>query len=52
VRAVVRLPYDARIATGSAITFRDLQPATRAAARELAAVVVTGIGSESATGAA
>jgi MinD-like ATPase involved in chromosome partitioning or flagellar assembly len=52
VRAVVRLPYDARIATGSAITFRDLQPATRAAARELAAVVVAGIGSVRAAGAA
>jgi MinD-like ATPase involved in chromosome partitioning or flagellar assembly len=52
VRAVVRLPYDARIATGSAITFRDLQPATRAAARELAAVVVAGIGSVPTTGAA
>ncbi len=52
VRAVVRLPYDARIATGSAITFRDLQPATRAAARELAAVVVAGIGSVRATGVA
>ncbi|WP_159499657.1 MinD/ParA family protein [Microbacterium sp. 18062] len=52
VRAVVRLPYDARIATGSAITFRDLQPATRAAARELAAVVVSGIGSVPVTGAA
>ncbi|MCC4907631.1 MinD/ParA family protein [Microbacterium sp. cx-59] len=52
VRAVVRLPYDARIATGSAITFRDLQPATRQAARELAAVVVAGIGSVPAVGAA
>jgi len=52
VRAVVRLPYDARIATGSAITFRDLQPATRAAARELAAVVVAGIGTVRASGAA
>lgn len=52
VRAVVRLPYDARIATGSAITFRDLQPATRQAARELAAVVVSGIGARSAAGAA
>ncbi|QEW00306.1 AAA family ATPase [Microbacterium caowuchunii] len=52
VRAVVRLPYDARIATGGAITFRDLQPATRTAARELAAVVVEGIGTVRATGAA
>jgi len=37
---VVRVPYDAHIASGSAIVFRDLQPATRAAARELAAIVV------------
>ena len=43
VRKVVRMPYDARIATGSAISFRDLQPATRAAARELAAVAVEGL---------
>lgn len=37
---VVRMPYDAHIASGSAIVFRDLQPETRAAARELAAIVV------------
>jgi MinD-like ATPase involved in chromosome partitioning or flagellar assembly len=43
VRQVVRMPYDARIATGSAISFRDLQPATRAAARQLAAVAVEGL---------
>ncbi|MBN9188687.1 MAG: MinD/ParA family protein, partial [Microbacterium sp.] len=43
VRAVVRMPYDPLIGTGSAITFRDLQPATRAAARELAATVVEGL---------
>ncbi|MDR6198702.1 MinD-like ATPase involved in chromosome partitioning or flagellar assembly [Microbacterium sp. SORGH_AS428] len=43
VRQVVRVPYDARIATGSAISFRDLQPATRAAARQLAAVAVEGL---------
>lgn len=43
VRQVVRMPYDARIATGSAISFRDLQPATRAAARALAAVAVEGL---------
>jgi MinD-like ATPase involved in chromosome partitioning or flagellar assembly len=43
VRSVVRMPYDAHIATGSAIVFRDLQPATRLAARELAAVVVEGL---------
>jgi MinD-like ATPase involved in chromosome partitioning or flagellar assembly len=43
VRAVVRMPYDPLIGTGSAITFRELQPETRAAARELAAVVVEGL---------
>lgn len=43
VRAVVRMPYDPQIAAGSAITFRDLQPATRRAARELAATVVEGL---------
>ncbi|MFI8594803.1 MinD/ParA family protein [Microbacterium sp. NPDC078428] len=40
VRDVVRVPYDAHIATGGAITFRDLPPATRAAARQLAVKVV------------
>ncbi|MFV0373722.1 MinD/ParA family ATP-binding protein [Microbacterium sp.] len=43
VRAVVRIPYDPQIATGSAVSFRDLRPATRAAARELAATVVEGL---------
>lgn len=43
VRTVIRMPYDARIAAGSAITFRELQPATRQAARELAAAVVEGL---------
>jgi len=43
VRAVVRVPYDAHIAAGSAIAFRELQPATREAARELAATVVEGL---------
>nr|WP_246414394.1 MinD/ParA family protein [Microbacterium thalassium] len=43
VRGVVRMPYDAHIAAGSAITFRDLSPATREAARELAAAVVEGL---------
>lgn len=48
VRDVVRMPYDALIATGSAISFRDLQPATRLAARELAATVVEGLRATSA----
>lgn len=43
VRTVIRMPYDARIAAGSAITFRDLQPRTRQSARELAAAVVEGL---------
>lgn len=43
VRAVVRVPYDPHIASGSAIAFRDLQPETRLAARELAAIVVEGL---------
>jgi MinD-like ATPase involved in chromosome partitioning or flagellar assembly len=43
VRAVVRIPYDPLIGAGSAIAFRDLQPATRQAARELAAAVVEGL---------
>lgn len=43
VRAVVTIPYDSHIATGGPITFRDLDPATRLAARELAAVVVEGL---------
>jgi MinD-like ATPase involved in chromosome partitioning or flagellar assembly len=43
VRTVIRMPYDPRIAAGSAIAFRELQPATRQAARELAAAVVEGL---------
>ncbi|WP_417562831.1 MinD/ParA family protein [Microbacterium sp.] len=43
VRSVVRMPYDPLIATGSAITFHDLQPATREAARHLAVTVVEGL---------
>lgn len=43
VRTVVRIPYDPHIAAGSAISFRDLQPATRLAARDLAASVVEGL---------
>ena len=43
VRAVVSMPYDAHIATGGAVTFRDLDPRTRQAARELAATLVEGL---------
>lgn len=48
VRRVLRMPYDPLIAQGSAITFRELQPATRHAARELAAIVVEGLGAAAA----
>jgi MinD-like ATPase involved in chromosome partitioning or flagellar assembly len=48
VRAVVRMPYDPHIAAGSAIVYRDLQPETRQAARDLAATVVEGLRSLSA----
>jgi len=43
VRTVVRMPYDPHLAAGSSVSFRDLQPATRQAARELAATVVEGL---------
>ncbi|WP_125132334.1 MinD/ParA family protein [Microbacterium sp. 10M-3C3] len=43
VRSVVRVPYDPLIGSGGAISFRDLQPATREAARQLAAAVVEGL---------
>ncbi|MEU1973389.1 AAA family ATPase [Microbacterium sp. NPDC019599] len=43
VRSVVRVPYDPHIGAGTAITFRDLRPETRLAARELAANVVEGL---------
>ncbi len=44
--AVVRMPYDAQIAAGGPIVFANLQPATRLAARELAALVVEGLRAE------
>ncbi|WP_296195109.1 MinD/ParA family protein [uncultured Microbacterium sp.] len=37
---VVRIPFDPQLAAGGPVTFRHLQPATRAAARELAVAVV------------
>ena len=43
VREIVRIPYDPQLAAGAAITFRDLRPVTRHAARTLAALVVEGI---------
>lgn len=43
VREVVRIPYDPQLAAGSAVTFRDLAPYTRLAARILAATVIDGL---------
>jgi MinD-like ATPase involved in chromosome partitioning or flagellar assembly len=43
VRAVVKIPYDPQLATGSVINYRDLKPFTRESARELAALVVDGL---------
>lgn len=43
VREIVRIPYDPQLAAGAAITFRDLRPVTRHAARTLAALVVEGL---------
>ncbi len=43
VRAVVTVPYDPLIAAGGVIDFPRLRPATRRAARELAAVAVEGL---------
>ncbi|MWB98376.1 AAA family ATPase [Agromyces sp. MMS17-SY077] len=43
VREIVRVPYDPRLAAGSAVHWDELRPITRDAARELAALVVEGI---------
>ncbi|WP_260980524.1 MinD/ParA family protein [Microbacterium paludicola] len=40
---VVRMPYDPQIAGGGAIVFANLQPETRTAARELAALLIEGL---------
>jgi len=42
-RKVVRVPYDPQIAGGGTIVFSHLQPETRRAARELAALLVEGL---------
>ena len=47
VRAVVRVPYDQHIAAGSVISFQELHPATRDAARRLAAHVIESLRSAS-----
>jgi MinD-like ATPase involved in chromosome partitioning or flagellar assembly len=43
VRAVVRIPYDPQLAAGAEVDFEKLHPATRQAARDLAALVVDGL---------
>ncbi|MGO4692351.1 AAA family ATPase [Glaciibacter sp. 2TAF33] len=43
VREIVRIPYDPQLAAGSVVTWRDLRPITRLAARTLAALVVEGL---------
>jgi MinD-like ATPase involved in chromosome partitioning or flagellar assembly len=43
VRAVVRMPYDPELAAGSVVRWQNLQPFTRASARELAALVMDGL---------
>lgn len=42
-RAVVRIPYDPKLAAGAEISFDNLHPATQKAARELAALVADGL---------
>ena len=42
-RAVVRIPYDPKLAAGAEIVFEKLHPATQKAARELAALVADGL---------
>jgi MinD-like ATPase involved in chromosome partitioning or flagellar assembly len=43
VREIVRIPYDPQLAAGSVISYDDLKPITRLAARTLAALVVEGL---------
>ena len=43
VREIVRIPYDPLLAAGSVVTFDDLKPVTKDAARRLAALVVDGL---------
>jgi len=43
VREIVRIPYDPQLAAGSAVSYADLLPITRLAARTLAALVVEGL---------
>jgi MinD-like ATPase involved in chromosome partitioning or flagellar assembly len=43
VRDIVRIPYDPVLAAGSVVKWEQLRPATKEAARLLAALVVEGI---------
>ncbi len=43
VRDVVRIPYDAQLAAGSVVSYKDLKPLTKQSARTLAALVVEGL---------
>jgi MinD-like ATPase involved in chromosome partitioning or flagellar assembly len=43
VREIVRIPYDPQLAAGSVVSWKDLRPITRLAARTLAALVVEGL---------
>ena len=47
VRALVRIPYDPQLAAGSEIRFERLHPSTQQAARDLAALVVDGLATNS-----
>ncbi|BDI22382.1 MinD/ParA family protein [Herbiconiux sp. L3-i23] len=43
VRDIVRIPYDPILAAGSVVSYKDLKPVTKDAARQLAALVVDGL---------
>ena len=43
VREIVRIPYDELLAAGSVISWKELRPFTRHAARELAALIAQGM---------
>ena len=43
VREIVRIPYDPQLAAGSVVSYKDLKPITRLAARTLAELVVEGL---------
>ncbi|WP_248283353.1 MinD/ParA family ATP-binding protein [Cryobacterium arcticum] len=46
VREIVRIPYDPQLAAGSVVSYKNLKPITRLAARTLAALVVEGLPAE------